>query len=127
MKTYKNYYIITEVPEIVYRALVNPLILKLWTGFDATMTEEVGSEFALWDGNIAGVNLAFEKNKMIQQQWFFGEQEEPSIVTIKLHPHKKGTSAELVHTNIPDEDYEAMVEGWDDTYFADLVDFYIGD
>jgi uncharacterized protein YndB with AHSA1/START domain len=127
MKTYKNYYIITEIPEIVYRALVNPLMLKLWTGFEATMSEEVGSEFALWDGNIAGINLAFDKNKMIQQQWFFGDQEESSVVTIKLHPHKKGTSVELVHTNIPDDDYQAMVEGWDDTYFADLIDFYRGD
>ena len=127
MKTYKNYYIVTEIPEIVYKALVNPLMLKLWTGFNAEMSEEVGAEFSLWDGNIAGKNLAFEKNKMIQQQWYFGEQEEPSIVTIKLHPHKKGSSIELIHTNIPDEDYNSMVEGWNETYFADLVDFYLGD
>jgi hypothetical protein len=32
-----------------------------------------------------------------------------------------------VHTNIPDEDYDAIVEGWDETYFADLIDFYMGD
>lgn len=127
MADYKQYYIIPEVPAIVYRALTNPLILKLWTGFDAEMKEEVGTEFSLWDGNIAGVNLAFEVDKMIQQEWFFGEQEEASIVTIKLHPHKKGTSAELIHTNIPDEDFEAMVEGWNDTYFADLIDFYTGE
>ena len=127
MPDYKKYYIIPEEPSIVYQALVNPLTLSLWTGFPAFMSEEVGDEFSLWDGNIVGRNLAFEAGKMIKQEWFFGEREEESIVTIKLHPHKKGSSVELQHTNIPEEDFEAMVEGLDNTYFADLIDFYEGD
>ena len=114
-------------PKIVYQALVNPLALSLWTGFPAFMSEVVGEEFSLWDGNIVGRNLAFESGKLIQQEWYFGEREEESIVTIKLHPHKKGCSAELHHSNIPDEDYEAMKDGWDNTYFADLIDFYGSD
>jgi hypothetical protein len=31
---------------------------------------------------------------------------------------------ELRHTNIPDEDYVDIVDGWNDTYMADLIDFY---
>jgi activator of HSP90 ATPase len=127
MPDYKKYYIIPEEPSIVYQALVNPLTLSLWTGFPAYMSEEVGDEFSLWDGNIVGRNLAFEAGKMIKQEWYFGEREEESIVTIKLHPHKKGSSVELQHTNIPEEDFEAMVEGWDNTYFADLIEFYAGE
>ncbi len=127
MKDFKKYYEIPEIPEIVYRALTNELVVKLWTGFDAQISDVVGEEFSMWDGNITGQNLAFEKNKMIQQEWYFGEQESPSIVTIKLHPNKKGTSAELVHTNIPDDAYDDMVAGWNETYFADLIDFYTGE
>ena len=52
-------------------------------------------------------------------------RKEPSIVTIKLHPHKQGTSAELSHTNIPDDDYEDIVEGWKDAYFGAIIDFYL--
>ena len=127
MADFKQYYIIPEIPEIVYKALTNELILKLWTGFDASMREEEGTEFSMWDENISGKNLKFEPNKMIQQEWYFGGQEEQSVVTIKLRPHKKGTSAELIHTNIPAEDFDAMVEGWNNTYFADLIDFYTGE
>ncbi|MBL6875252.1 MAG: ATPase, partial [Chitinophagales bacterium] len=36
MADFKQYYIIPEIPEIVYKALTNELILKLWTGFDAS-------------------------------------------------------------------------------------------
>ncbi len=108
-------------------ALTNPGTIQLWTGEAAEMSEEPGSEFSLWEGSIVGKNLEFEPGKMLVQQWYFGEQEEPSIVTIKLHPHKYGTSAELRHTNIPDEDYNDITEGWDDAYFAALIDFYEGD
>jgi len=124
MKNYKKYYLIPASPEEVYLALTTATTLLLWTGDIAEMSVEPGSEFSLWDGSIMGKNLAFEKNRKIIQEWYFGEQEDASIVTIKLHPHKKGTSAELNHTNIPDIDFEAIKEGWDTNYFGALIDFY---
>lgn len=128
MKDYKKYYIIPAKPEEIYIALTNPVTLRLWTGEAAEMSEEPGSEFSLWEDSIVGRNLEFEKGKKIVQQWYFGEEEEaPSIVTIKLHPHTKGASVELRHTNIPDEAYEDIVEGWDTVYFASLLDFYSDD
>jgi activator of HSP90 ATPase len=124
MKDYKKYYIIPASPEDVYHALTTPVTLELWTGDPAEMSTEPGSEFSLWDGSIVGKNLLFEKGKKIIQQWYFGEHPEESIVTITLHPHKQGTSIELKHTNIPDEDYENIVEGWDGAYFGGLQEFY---
>lgn len=124
MPTYKKYYIIKAEPEEVYAALTRPATIRLWTGADAEMSEEPGSEFSLWEGSIAGKNLEFEKGKKIVQEWYFGDQEESSIVTIKLHPHKSGTSVELIHTNIPEEAFEDISTGWDEQYFADLEDFY---
>ncbi|MBK0404189.1 SRPBCC domain-containing protein [Adhaeribacter sp. BT258] len=126
MKDYKKYYIIPAEPEEVYSALTNPNELEIWTGDPAEMSTEPGSEFSLWDGSIAGKNLEFEAGKKIVQEWYFGEQEEPSIVTIKLHPHKYGTSAELRHTNIPDEAFQDISEGWDESYFGALIGFYEG-
>lgn len=124
MKDYKNYYIIAAPPEELYKALTNPATLQLWTGEKAEMSTEAGSEFALWDESIVGKNLEFVENRKIVQQWYFGEQEPPSIVTILLHSHKQGTSVELRHTNIPDEDYDEIVEGWDEVYFGSLAEFY---
>jgi activator of HSP90 ATPase len=88
------------------------------------MSTEPDSEFSLWEGAISGKNLEFEKDKKIVQQWYFGEQEEPSIVTIKLHPHESGTSVELKHTNIPDQDFDDIKDGWINAYFGSLQDFY---
>lgn len=127
MKDYKKYYLITATPEEVYLALTKEPTIELWTGDRAEMQDIEGTEFSLWDGSIVGVNLKLEKNKMIVQKWYFGDQEEVSIVTIKLHAHKVGTSVELNHTNIPDEDYDDIVEGWNEDYFGSLRDFYTGE
>lgn len=124
MKDYKKYYIVPAAPEEVYAALTNPNTIQLWTGETAEMSTEPGSEFSLFEDSIVGKNLEFEEGKMLVQEWYFGEQEARSIVTIKLHPHKYGTSAELRHLNIPDEDFEDIVEGWNEAYFGALIEFY---
>ena len=124
MKDFKKYYTLEASPEEVYKALTTPHTIRLWSGEPAEMSTEVGSEFSLWEGSICGKNLEFEENKKIVQQWYFGDQEEESIVTIKLHENKDATSVELRHTNIPDEAYEDMVDGWNEAYFGSLIEFY---
>jgi len=124
MKDFKKYFIIPATPEEVYLALTTEITIELWTGAEATMVAESGTEFSLWEDSIVGKNLEFEENKKIVQQWYFGEENEDSIVTIKLHPHKKGTSVELIHINIPDEDFENISDGWITDYFGSLIDFY---
>ncbi len=126
MKDYKKYYSINATPQEIYAAITNPLTIQLWTGEPAEMSTEPGSEFSLWDGSIVGKNLEFEEGKKIVQQWYFDGQDEPSIVTIKLHADKHSTSVELRHNNIPDEAYNDIVEGWNDVYFGSIADFYEG-
>ena len=124
MKEIKRYYTLKAGPEDVYNALTNKRILEIWTGESAEMQPVVGTEFSLWGGSITGVNLEIEENKKIVQQWFFDEDEE-SIVTMKFHSHKKGCSVELLHTNIPDDAFENISDGWDEDYFGALNELFI--
>jgi activator of HSP90 ATPase len=124
MKELRRYYRIKGTPEEIYAALINPFAISLWTGAEAKMKEEQGSEFSLYDGDIEGINIAFEQNHKIIQEWYFGDQEEKSIVTITLRPDRHFTKIELQHSNIPDEAYEDMAHGWDAYYFGGLKDFF---
>lgn len=124
MKDFKKYFIIPAPPEEVYAALTNPISIRLWTGEDAVMSTVPGTEFSLWTGSIFGKNLEFEENKKIVQQWEFGDQPATSIVTIKLHEHKHGTSVEVNHINIPDDVFEDIAEGWVHAYMASLEEFF---
>lgn len=124
MPDYKEYFTIPADPDQVYRALTTETTLHLWTGAPARMLAEPGTEFSLWDGDIIGKNISFEPGKTIVQQWYFGEENPESIVTIKLHPHKQGTSMEVRQTEIPAEAYADIVDGWRSVYIASLRDFY---
>lgn len=126
MKDFKKYYNIPAPPEDVYLALTTEITLQLWTGDVAVFDPTPDTEFSLWDGSIVGKNISFEPGKKIVQQWYFGEEETdtPSIVTLKLHEDKKGTSLEVRQTNIPDEAYEDIAEGWTNSYAASLIEFY---
>ncbi|MDX2190916.1 MAG: SRPBCC family protein [Bacteroidota bacterium] len=124
MKDFKKYYILNAPPEEVYLALTLPQTIQLWTGAEVEMSDVPGSEFSLWDGEIVGKNISFEPGRKIVQEWYFGDQPETSIVTITLHTDKKGTSVELKHTNIPNEAYEDIVDGWNTQYFGSLEEFY---
>lgn len=121
---YKKYIYLPATPEEVYLALTKDISIKLWTGAEVEFEEKQDSEFSLWDGDIVGKNLEFETNKKIVQQWYFGEDNEPSIVTIKLHEDKPGTSLEFRQTNIPEEDFKDFTEGVEDNYLGGLLDFF---
>lgn len=121
MQTYKKHHIIKALPQDIYAALTNPEIIALWTGEEAIMQTVPDSEFSWWGGDICGKNIEFDTDKKIVQEWYFGE-EEPSVLTIKLHPDKKGTDMEIIQTNIPDDAFENISEGWNDAIIESLRD-----
>jgi activator of HSP90 ATPase len=129
MKNYSKYFKLAAAPDLVYQAFTNPFTLMLWSDQQAVASTTPGEEFSWFDGSIVGKNIRFETDKLVEQQWYFGEDEteNPSIVTIKLHEDKTGTSVELRHTNIPDEAYDDIRIGWEEVVFACLKEYYSED
>ena len=107
-------------PEEVFAALTVPFQIELWSGYPADMKAEVGYVFSLWEGDITGVNLEIVPNRLLVQEWFFGEQETPSIVRLSLQKSSIGTKVTLHHTHIPDEVYEEITEGWQEYYLGSM-------
>ncbi len=124
MKTYHKFYRVKGSPQDIYAALTNPFSIELWTGSPAKMSTVPGEEFSLFDGDIEGLNTGFEQDRKIEQEWYFGEQEEKSAVSILLSEDKHQTLIELTHTNIPDEAWDDIIYGWDHYYFRGLKDFF---
>jgi len=123
MKDFKFYIRIDAEPEDVYACLTNPFTIELWSDMPARVEAVPGTEFEMLDGGIVGKMLELEPNKKVVQQWYFGDQEEPSIVTILIHPDKSKVSVELRHTNIPDEDFKDITEGWKKYYLGRIKEF----
>jgi len=124
MKTFKKTFKINAEPSDVYSALTNPYTIELWSGYPAQMSTEPGSEFSLWEGDITGKNLEFVENKKVVQEWFFGNQSEKSIVTITISPDRENSLVIVEHSNIPDEDFKDISEGWREYYFDAISNFF---
>jgi activator of HSP90 ATPase len=124
MKTFKKTFNISAEPSDVYAALTNPYTIELWSGYSAVMSEEEGSEFSLWEGDITGRNIEFIPNKKVVQEWFFGDQTEKSLVTIIIEPDRENSKVTVEHTNIPDEEFADIAEGWREYYFGAINNFF---
>lgn len=123
MRDFKFYISIDAGPEDVYACLTNSFTIELWSDMPAKIEAVPGTEFEMLDGGIVGRMLELEPNKKVVQQWYFGDQEKPSIVTILIHPDKSKVSVELRHTNIPDEDFKDITDGWKKYYLGRIKEF----
>jgi uncharacterized protein YndB with AHSA1/START domain len=124
MKTITQSHFVSATPEEVYLALTNPLTIELWSGYPADIEPVEGSEFALFEGDISGMNIALVPNQKVVQEWYFGDNAEKSIVTIRLKPADGGTHVDLEHTNIPDSEFDNMVEGWKSYYWGAIKKYF---
>jgi activator of HSP90 ATPase len=124
MKNFKKTFKINAEPSDVYSALTNPFTIELWTGYKAVMSTEPGSEFSLWEGDITGTNIEFIQDRKVVQEWFFGDNPNKSIVTITIQPDKEDSQVTVEHSNIPDEDFADIAEGWREYYFGAINNFF---
>lgn len=124
MKTIKQNYAIRATPEEVFLALTNPLTIELWSGYPAIMEAKEDFEFSLFGGEISGRNIKIIPNRQLVQEWYFGDNNEQSVVTINLNPVRNNTMVELVHTNIPDEVFLEFEKGWRKYYWIAIINYF---
>ncbi len=124
MKIFKKTFRINAEPSDVYSALTNPFTIELWSGYPANMSTEPGSEFSLWEGDISGRNIEFVQDKKVVQEWYFGDQQEKSIVTISIFPDRENAQVTVEHINIPDDEFEDIAEGWREYYIGAIISFF---
>jgi activator of HSP90 ATPase len=124
MKTFKKSFKINAEPADIYAALTNHYTIELWSGYPAKMSTEPGSEFSLWEDDITGKNLEFIPDRKVVQEWYFGDQTEKSIVTISINPEGENSLVTVEHTNIPDNDFADISEGWREYYIGAIINFF---
>ena len=123
MKTISQSYHIDAPVEEVWGALVKPDVIKEWSGKPADMDETIGKDFSLWGGDIHGTNTDVDINHKLVQDWYAGSWSEPSKVTFTLTAENDGTRLELLHENVPDDEYKDIDEGWHEYYIGALQQY----
>ena len=108
-------------PETLYNIYMDAKKHSEATGGKAKISSMIGSSFSTWDGYITGKTLQLIKGKMILQSWRSSDFKSNDLdSTFILQFEKKGNDAVLhmVHANVPDHQFTAVKDGWNNFYWV---------
>jgi activator of HSP90 ATPase len=92
-----------------------------FTGAPVTVEPHVGAPFSAFDGMLTGTILHLEPGRSIVQRWRSGNWPAEAIdstLILSFRPQGAGGRIELVHVNVPDEDFAGVSHGWEKYYWT---------
>jgi hypothetical protein len=90
------------------------------TGGKAKLSRKVGAAFTAWNKMLRGRNLMIVPNRMIVQSWRsinFRPADPDSILILEFSTAPGGAQVEIVHVNVPVQDYKGVAKGWTHYYW----------
>ena len=108
---------------------VDPQLHAAFTGAPATIDARPGAPFAAFDGMLTGTMLHVEPKRLIVQTWRscnWPAADIDSVLTLSFWPEGDGARVELVHVNIPVEDFAGVSHGWEKYYWTPWRAYLIG-
>ena len=109
-------------PHEVYELLMDSRKHSHFTKSKAKISREVGGKFTAYDGWIEGINLELVKDKKIVQKWRGVDWPKGhySKVTFLFEKMKDGTKLKFTQTDVPEEHYQSIKEGWYEHYWEHM-------
>jgi activator of HSP90 ATPase len=113
---------IKATPHEVYETLMDSKKHAELVGAEARINKKVGSKFSIYGGEIEGVNLELVPDTKIVQSWRYSDWPEGhySKATFLLEESKGGTKLTFTQTEVPEELYEDVAQGWKDYYWQPM-------
>lgn len=106
--------------EALYNMYIDPSSHEAITGMPVVIDEEPGAKFEAFGGALTGVILETARPRLIVQSWrspAFKPQDPDSTLILAFNPEGAHGRIDLVHLDVPDQDVEAVKQGWDTKYF----------
>jgi len=110
-------------PHAVFEALIDAKTHAAFTGDTARIARRAGGAFSVWGGYATGKTLRLEEDKVIVQSWRttdFAPDDKDSKVMFHFSRKGAGTRLMFVHSDVPDDQVEAIKQGWIDFYWTPL-------
>jgi activator of HSP90 ATPase len=112
-------------PRSVYEALMDSKKHAKFTGGRASISPRVGGRISAYDGYIDGINIELVRDRKIVQAWRGSDWPEGyfSKAIFTLAKIKAGTRLTFSQTGVPEEQVEAIREGWIEHYWEKMKKF----
>jgi uncharacterized protein YndB with AHSA1/START domain len=107
--------------EKLFEMYINPLAHQAITGASVEIGEKSGSKFKAFDGALTGTILEVIKPKLIIQWWRstnFTAEDPDSTLILSFTSEGDGGRIDLIHIDVPDQDYDGVDQGWEKYYWT---------
>ena len=92
-----------------------------FTGFPVTIAARAGAPFRAFNDMLSGTIIHVAPKRLIVQTWRSANWPATaidSVLTLSFWPEKDGARIELVHVNVPEEDFTGVSQGWEKYYWT---------
>lgn len=107
-------------PDRLFDTYLDPAAHAAITGFPVTIAPRPGAPFRAFDGKLTGTVLHIQPKRLIVQSWRsvnFPAAALDSVLVLSFWPQEGGGRIELVHVNVPEEDFAGVSTGWEKYYW----------
>ena len=108
-------------PDKLYDMYLDAASHAAFTGLPAIIEPRAGGAFRAFDGMISGKIVHLEPKALIVQTWRSANwqlTDMDSVLTLSFWAAEDGARIELVHVNVPDDDFAGVSQGWEKYYWA---------
>ena len=105
----------------LFEMYLDPQAHEAITGAPVTIGSVAGSGFKAFGGVLTGTILAVVRGSLIVQSWRsakFGPADPDSTLILSFQPEGASGRIDLVHLDVPDHDYNGVLEGWEKFYWT---------
>jgi len=118
--------VLPATPAELYDMYMDSEVHGAFTGAPAKISAEAGSHFEAFGGLLTGTIIQTVKSRLIVQSWRsvnFADDDGDSTLIISFTPEDNDGRIDLVHLDVPENDYAGVTGGWDSRYFEPWLSY----
>jgi uncharacterized protein YndB with AHSA1/START domain len=113
--------ILPAAPEELFEMYIDPSIHKEITGSSVEIGDKYGAVFKAFDGALSGIMLEVIRPSLIVMSWrsvnFLAKDPDSTLILSFTSEGSQGR-IDLVHLDVPSQDYEGVNQGWEKYYWT---------
>jgi activator of HSP90 ATPase len=122
MRTIISQSIVLPAPAAtLYETYVDPVRHAELTGAAVDIGIQPGAAFRAFDGAITGTMLCVRAPLLVVQSWrsiHFYDTDPDSTLILAFVPQGRDGRIELIHLDVPEQDYQGVTTGWEQFYWG---------
>jgi len=112
--------------ETLFEMYLDPNVHQAITGAPVAIGNERGAPFEAFNGSLTGTTIEVVKPTLIVQSWRstgFKDTDPDSTLILSFTPKGNEGRIDLIHLDVPDQDYDGVNEGWEKYYWGPWRDY----